>query len=149
MIREIEKRDHNAVCDIVSRNWRSVYNGFIDPLLLNDKGCAERSRELTADFASGRLTERVYEEDGAIIGMISFVALAYIDGNTADKKRRSLGASMTVMILQAIQFIIHARSLCQCLVNILIIIGSHTSIDHIKRCIEKICKKIQTVEVRK
>ncbi len=72
MIRELEKRDHNAVCDIVNRNWRSVYNGFVDPLLLNDKGCAERSSELTADFASGRLTERVCEEDGTVIGMISF-----------------------------------------------------------------------------
>ncbi len=72
MIRELEKRDHNAVCDIVNRNWRSVYNGFVDPLLLNDKGCAEHSRELTADFTSGRLTERVCEEDGTVIGMISF-----------------------------------------------------------------------------
>ena len=35
MIRELEKKDFEAVCEIVNRSWRTVYSGYVNPLLLD------------------------------------------------------------------------------------------------------------------
>ncbi|MDE7230633.1 MAG: GNAT family N-acetyltransferase, partial [Oscillospiraceae bacterium] len=72
MIRKIEQSDYKIVCDIVNDNWRCVYRGYVDPLLLTESGCDERERQLIDDFKSGRLSEYVFEENGQVLGMISF-----------------------------------------------------------------------------
>lgn len=72
MIRAIEERDYKAVCRIVNDNWRRVYGGFVNPRQVSAEGCAERERRLFGDFADGRLSEYIFEENGIVAGMISF-----------------------------------------------------------------------------
>lgn len=72
MIRAIEKRDSETVCGIVNENWRTVYSGYVDPVLLSREGCMRRSGELIRDFVLKRFSEYVYEENGEVLGMVSF-----------------------------------------------------------------------------
>lgn len=71
MIRELEKKDFEAVCEIVNRSWRTVYSGYVNPLLLDEKGCEKRKERLIGDFTSRRFSEYVYEENGEIAAMMS------------------------------------------------------------------------------
>ncbi len=64
MIRPLEEKDIDTVCGIVNENWKNVYSGYVNPLLLNSDGCAERARRLKTDFAARRLSEYVWEEQG-------------------------------------------------------------------------------------
>lgn len=80
-IRPLQAGDIDAVCSIVNDNWKRVYSGYINPELLTEQGCAERSGQLKADFASGRLREYVWEEYGTILALLSI-------GSTADEDKR-------------------------------------------------------------
>lgn len=71
MIRALEEKDMDAVCNIVNENWKNVYSGHINPLLLNEEGCAERTRRLKLDFTTRRLSEYVWEEQNRVLAMIS------------------------------------------------------------------------------
>lgn len=77
MIRPLEERDIEIVCTIVNENWKNVYSGYINPMLLNADGCAERICRLKSDFSSHRLSEYVWEEQNQVSAMLSF-------GDTAD-----------------------------------------------------------------
>lgn len=77
MIRPLEEKDIEIVCDIVNENWKNSYAGYINPLLLNTDGCAERKHKLKSDFTTHRLSEYVWEEDNQVSAMLSV-------GNTAD-----------------------------------------------------------------
>lgn len=77
MIRPLEEKDIEIVCGIVNENWKKVYAGYINPLLLNDDGCAKRICQLKSDFTTHRLSEYVWEEQNQVSAMLSF-------GNTAD-----------------------------------------------------------------
>ena len=78
MIRTLEEKDIEIVCNIVNDSWNSVYAGYVNPLLLNEDGCAERIRQLKSDFATHRLSEYVWEENNQVSAMLSI-------GDTADK----------------------------------------------------------------
>ena len=77
MIRPLEEKDIEIVCNIVNENWKSIYAGYINPLLLNADGCAERIHKLKSDFTTHRLSEYVWEEENQVSAMLSI-------GNTAD-----------------------------------------------------------------
>lgn len=77
MIRIMKEYDRDIVCKIVNDNWKNGYKDFVNPQLLNSAGCKKRTCELKNDFASGRLEEYVWEENGKAAAMLSF-------GNTAD-----------------------------------------------------------------
>ena len=77
MIRPLEAKDIEIVCDIVNENWKNVYAGYVNPILLNADGCAERIHKLKSDFTICRLSEYVWEEKNQVSAMLSF-------GNTAD-----------------------------------------------------------------
>lgn len=77
MIRPLEEKDIEIVCDIVNENWKNIYAGYINPLLLNADGCAERIHKLKSDFTTHRLSEYVWETENRVSAMLSF-------GNTAD-----------------------------------------------------------------
>lgn len=77
MIRPLEEKDIEIVCGIVNENWKNVYAGYINPLLLNDDGCAERTCHLKSDFKTHRLSEYVWEEQNQVSAMLSV-------GDTAD-----------------------------------------------------------------
>ena len=77
MIRPLEEKDIEIVCDIVDENWKNIYAGYINPLLLNTDGCAERIHKLKSDFTTHRLSEYVWEEDNQVSAMLSI-------GDTAD-----------------------------------------------------------------
>ncbi|MCM1298017.1 MAG: GNAT family N-acetyltransferase [Firmicutes bacterium] len=81
MIRELEARDFNKVCEIVNINWQRVYNGYINPLLLNEEGCVKRLDSLIKDFKSHRFFEYVWEENGEAAAMISI-------GDTEDNDKK-------------------------------------------------------------
>lgn len=77
MIRPLEEKDIEMVCSIVNENWKNIYAGYVNPLLLNETGCAERIRYLKSDFTTHRLSEYVWEEDNQVSAMLSI-------GDTAD-----------------------------------------------------------------
>lgn len=77
MIRPLEEKDIEIVCSIVNENWKNVYAGYVNPLLLSSDGCAERIRRLKSDFATNRLSEFVWEEENQVSAMLSI-------GDTAD-----------------------------------------------------------------
>lgn len=77
MIRPLEEKDIEIVCDIVNENWKNVYAGYINPLLLNDDGCSKRICQLKSDFKTHRLSEYVWEEQNQVSAMLSV-------GDTAD-----------------------------------------------------------------
>lgn len=77
MIRPLEEMDVEIVCDIVNENWKNIYAGYVNPLLLNADGCAERIHKLKSDFITHRLLEYVWEEENQVSAMLSI-------GNTAD-----------------------------------------------------------------
>ncbi len=77
MIRPLEENDIEMVCSIVNDNWKHVYAGYVNPLLLDENGCAERARHLKSDFTTHRLSEYVWEEDHQVAAMLSI-------GDTAD-----------------------------------------------------------------
>ena len=81
MIRQQKPEEIEDVCRIVNDSWTSVYQGYVNPLLLTEEGVRERTRSLKEDFQSKRLSEFVYTENNHIAGMLSF-------GPTADKDRR-------------------------------------------------------------
>ena len=54
MIRPLGEKDFDTVCGIVNENWKNVYSGYVNPLLLNSDGCAARTRRLKTDFVAGR-----------------------------------------------------------------------------------------------
>ena len=66
MIRPLVESDFDAAIQIVNRNWKNVYAGYVSQGLLNDAGCRERSRQLREDFIKHRLSEYVWEESGQI-----------------------------------------------------------------------------------
>lgn len=71
MIRTLEEKDIEIVCSIVNDNWKSVYAGYVNPLLLNEDGCAERIRQLKSDFATHRLSEYVWEENNQVSAYVA------------------------------------------------------------------------------
>ena len=77
MIRPLGEKDFDTVCGIVNENWKNVYSGYVNPLLLNSDGCAARTRRLKTDFVACRLSEYVWEEENRVSAMLSF-------GDTAD-----------------------------------------------------------------
>lgn len=77
MIRPLGEKDFDTVCGIVNENWKNVYSGYVNPLLLNSDGCAARTRRLKTDFVARRLSEYVWEEENRVSAMLSF-------GDTAD-----------------------------------------------------------------
>ncbi|MDE6232629.1 MAG: GNAT family N-acetyltransferase [Lachnospiraceae bacterium] len=77
MIRPLEEKDIEMVCSIVNENWKNIYAGYVNPLLLNETGCAERIRHLKSDFTTHRLSEYVWKEDNQVSAMLSI-------GDTAD-----------------------------------------------------------------
>ena len=77
MIRPLEEKDIEIVCSIVNENWKNIYAGYVNPLLLSSDGCAERIRRLKSDFATHRLSEFVWEEENQVSAMLSI-------GDTAD-----------------------------------------------------------------
>ena len=83
MIRTLQRKDMDTVCDIVNENWRAVYAGYVNPVLLTDAGCEERKCQLKKDFASKRLDEYVWEDHGQILAMLSI-------GDTKDADRAGL-----------------------------------------------------------
>ncbi len=62
MIRPLEETDSDTVCGIVNENWKNVYSGYVNPLLVNSDGCAARTRRLKTDFAEQEAEEQGYKE---------------------------------------------------------------------------------------
>ncbi len=81
MLRETKKVDIDMISEIVNDNWKRVYKGYVNPQLLNDRGCEKRTCELKADFISGRLAEYVWEEQNQVVAMLSF-------GDTEDTDKK-------------------------------------------------------------
>lgn len=71
MIRPLREADFDAAAALVNACWRSVYAGYVGPELLSDAGCEQRSRKLKSDFASHRLEEYVWEEEGRVRAALS------------------------------------------------------------------------------
>ena len=83
MIRKLRAEDCDSVIHIVNENWKHQYNGYVNPSLLNEKGCHERSESLKQSFFSGLLQEYVWEENGEVLALLSI-------GQTVDEdKQRS------------------------------------------------------------
>ena len=57
MIRQQKPEEIEDVCRIVNDSWTSVYQGYVNPLLLTEDGVRERTRSLKEDFQSKRLSE--------------------------------------------------------------------------------------------
>ena len=81
MLRETKKVDIDMISEIVNDNWKRIYKGYVNPQLLNDRGCEKRTCELKADFISGRLAEYVWEEQNQVVAMLSF-------GDTEDTDKK-------------------------------------------------------------
>ncbi len=96
IIRSIQTEDFNEVCDIVNENWKTAFIGCVNPALLTDCECLERSKRLRADFVSKRLSEYVFEEDGRVLGMLSL-------GNTKDMDRASAFELWRIYIAKDVQ----------------------------------------------
>lgn len=79
MIRLLEEKDYDTVAALVNADWRQTYAGYVNPALLSLEGCAERARELRADFESGRLAEYVWEEGGRARALLSMGRTAEAD----------------------------------------------------------------------
>ena len=77
MIRHLQSKDIEDVCNIVNSDWKTVYADYVNPELLTERGCLERSNQLKSDFISSRLSEYGWEEDGKILALLSV-------GKTAD-----------------------------------------------------------------
>ena len=82
MIRPLVESDFDAAIQIVNRNWKNVYVGYVNQGLLNDAGCQERSQQLREEFINHRLSEYVWAESGQILGLLSM-------GTTADTDKAS------------------------------------------------------------
>ena len=82
MIRPLVESDFDTAIQIVNRNWKNIYVGYVNQGLLNDAGCQERSQQLREDFINHRLSEYVREESGQILGLLSM-------GTTADTDKAS------------------------------------------------------------
>lgn len=80
MIKELEEKDYKEVCNIVNINWRAVYEGHVNPLLIDEKGCEEREKKLIKEFSNHRFFEYVWEEKGKIAAMMSI-------GDTEDEDK--------------------------------------------------------------
>lgn len=80
MIRPLREEDWDTVIAVVNEAWRTTYAGYVSPAMLDGAGCAERGRRLREDFRSRRLAEYVWEEEGRVLGMLSW-------GDTADPDR--------------------------------------------------------------
>lgn len=83
MIRPLAENDFDAVINIVNRNWKDVYTGYVSQELLNDTGCQERGQRLKKGFIDHRLFEYVWEESGQVLGLLSMVATADSDKASA------------------------------------------------------------------
>ena len=79
MIRLLQSGDIENVCNIVNNDWKTVYTGYVNPELLTEQGCLERSNRLKSDFISGRLSEYVWEEDGKVLALLSVGKTADVD----------------------------------------------------------------------
>lgn len=79
MIRYLQSKDIEDVCNIVNSNWKTVYANYVNPKLLTKQGCLERSNQLKSDFISNRLTEYVWEEDEKILALLSIGKTADVD----------------------------------------------------------------------
>lgn len=77
MIRPLEEKDWDKVIDIVIKSWQTIYRGYLNPALFTEAGLREQRAHLQKDFASRRLEESVWEEQGQILGLLSM-------GDTAD-----------------------------------------------------------------
>lgn len=71
MIRSLKENDIDIVCKIVNDNWKSVYSGYVNKKLLDDKGCFQRENEMKTDLLCGRLSEYVYEYNGHAVALLS------------------------------------------------------------------------------
>lgn len=80
MIRPIKETDFDTVINIVNENWKMVYKDYINPYLISDNGCLDRTKRLKNDFWSRRLEEYVWEENNQVVAMLSV-------GETADKDK--------------------------------------------------------------
>lgn len=80
MIRPIKETDFDSVINIVNENWKMVYKDYINPYLISDNGCLDRTKRLKNDFWSRRLEEYVWEENNQVVAMLSV-------GETADKDK--------------------------------------------------------------
>lgn len=79
MIRPLTDRDFDTAIDIVNINWEKTYSNYVNPQLLDESGCKERSEELRRDFQSKRLSEYVWEEQGQVLALLSIGDTADID----------------------------------------------------------------------
>ncbi|BCN31843.1 GNAT family N-acetyltransferase [Anaeromicropila herbilytica] len=96
MIRLLENRDIQTICQIVNDNWKSVYKGYVNEELLNNKGCLERKNRLNKDFKSGRLTNYIYEQNGQPIALLSV-------GKTTDEDKSEAYELWRIYIQQSYQ----------------------------------------------
>lgn len=96
MIRQIQENDFDVVCDIVNKNWKAVYRGYVNPELLNDFGCKKRKCELEQDFLSQRLSEYVYEEQKQVLALLSF-------GNTEDVDKAGAFEIWRIYVSEVVQ----------------------------------------------
>lgn len=80
MIRQLQKEDFEKVIQIVNQNWITVYNQYVNPLLLNEEGCQRRECHLKHDFQNHRLYEYVWVENNQVLGMLSI-------GKTSDEDK--------------------------------------------------------------
>lgn len=81
MLRPLEEKDFDIAIHIVNENWKKIYSGYVNPLLLNENGCENRANELKYDFQSKRLSEYVWEENGQVSALLSI-------GDTADDDKK-------------------------------------------------------------
>ena len=72
MIRELREADYDTVIRIVNENWKQQYGGYVNPQLLNEEGCQKRARRMKQDFSLHRLSEYVWDEEGRVLGLLSF-----------------------------------------------------------------------------
>lgn len=80
MIRLLEERDFDTVCEIVNDAWKTVYADYVNEKLLNEQGCIDRENRLKKDFLSCRLSNFVYEYKGQPVALLSI-------GETADQDK--------------------------------------------------------------
>lgn len=79
MIRLLKGVDYDTVAALVNADWRQTYAGYVNPAHLSAEGCAERARELRADFESGRFAEYVWEEGSRVLALLSMGRTAEAD----------------------------------------------------------------------
>ena len=96
MIRSLNEADYDAVINIVNKNWRTVYLGYVNPYLLSDDGCRKRAFDLKDDFTSYRFEEYVWDENGSAVALLSL-------GKTEDTDKANAFELWRIYIAQNMQ----------------------------------------------